>query len=320
MSEAHDTANPAEIDEPVIDTEAEAENDGMIVTEADAPDGEDDDLDPETGEARTKVDDDTEEVDVDGVKHRVPKAVMPRLMMQADYTKKTMEVAKDREALAAETTKWRAEEATRVANLSALEDDYGLVHSIRAQIKAYTDADIQWDAAYAAAAQSEDPARETAKVNAAFAKLQTLERQLAQAQTAVTTKTDEITRQAEAAAVQERTELGKALHEAIPDFQAAFPKIVEAAASLGVSVDDLAVTTDKRTWLGLNQLRLAQAENAQLRAQLKTRTTVQGHERAQTASPAATVRGASPPAGQLSDRQSDEAWIKTFNAQRAKRG
>lgn len=48
------------------------------------------------------VEDDSEEVDYEGAKYKVPKALKPALMMHRDYTQKTQEVAEQRKAVEAE--------------------------------------------------------------------------------------------------------------------------------------------------------------------------------------------------------------------------
>lgn len=56
----------------------------------------------ETTDPEGQPEDDTEEVEHAGQKYRVPKAVKPLLMMNADYTRKTQEVAGERKTLEAE--------------------------------------------------------------------------------------------------------------------------------------------------------------------------------------------------------------------------
>ena len=52
---------------------------------------------PQDGQA-TNQDDDSEEVEHEGQKYRIPKALKSALMMNADYTRKTQEVAEQRPA------------------------------------------------------------------------------------------------------------------------------------------------------------------------------------------------------------------------------
>ena len=76
-----DAEDDAVLDAPEVD--ADSYSDGTDQAETDgAEDGQ-----PE---------DDTEEVDWDGTKYRIPKALKPGLLMQADYTRKTQELAEQR--------------------------------------------------------------------------------------------------------------------------------------------------------------------------------------------------------------------------------
>lgn len=66
---------------------------------------DDQSTDVQAGESQQETDppvDDSEEIELEGQKVKVPKAVKPLLMMQADYTRKTQEVAEQRKAVEAE--------------------------------------------------------------------------------------------------------------------------------------------------------------------------------------------------------------------------
>ena len=71
--------------------------------------------------------DDTEEVEHEGKKYRVPKDLKPALMMHADYTRKTQEVAELRRAAEAERQQYQQASAEHVQALAA-------VHSLDQQI------------------------------------------------------------------------------------------------------------------------------------------------------------------------------------------
>lgn len=71
-----------------------------IAVEPDLPESDSDFVDDETeqlddGDIETPVDDD-EEIEHEGQKYRIPKALKPALMMQADYTQKTQQLAEQR--------------------------------------------------------------------------------------------------------------------------------------------------------------------------------------------------------------------------------
>jgi hypothetical protein len=83
--------------------------------------------------------DDHEEVDWNGKKFRIPKELKPGLMMQADYTKKTQEVAAEREALKAERQSVTQQAEAERANLA----DHAKLFSIGEELKAYENVDWQ---------------------------------------------------------------------------------------------------------------------------------------------------------------------------------
>lgn len=84
--------------EPLLDTEGQQE-------------GQEGDQQP---------DDDTEEVEHEGQKHRIPKALKPLLLMQQDYTRKTQEAAEVRRAAEAAAQEAHAER-TRLSAMNAEE-------------------------------------------------------------------------------------------------------------------------------------------------------------------------------------------------------
>ncbi len=82
-----------------------------------------DDGQPEDGQDQSQ-EDDTEEVEHDGKKYRVAKELKPALMMQADYTRKTQELAELRRAAEAERTQYsraNAQHIQAIATVQALD-------------------------------------------------------------------------------------------------------------------------------------------------------------------------------------------------------
>lgn len=96
--------------EPQFDPEAPEDDDDEIPARGKAEEGEDqleaeeaeseDDEDQETEDTSDDDDEEFEELEIDGKKHRIPAALKANFMMQADYTRKTQEVAEQRRALA----------------------------------------------------------------------------------------------------------------------------------------------------------------------------------------------------------------------------
>jgi hypothetical protein len=76
------------------------------------------------------IEDDSEEIDFDGEKYKVPKKLKDSFLMHGDYTRKTQEVARQREAIEA-----RAAEVTREAEArKGLEKEIGRLTLIDEQL------------------------------------------------------------------------------------------------------------------------------------------------------------------------------------------
>jgi len=99
VAESADEANALGVAEPVIEL----------------PDGEEAD-----GEEAAAPEDETEEVERDGKKYRVPKALKDELLMHADYTRKTQEVAELRKAAEAERAQASLASVEHVQAMAAL--------------------------------------------------------------------------------------------------------------------------------------------------------------------------------------------------------
>lgn len=132
MEQENDATNLPDNDQHAADAGAgvaepnEFDNDGA---------GNPGDGQPQDGQA-TNQDDDTEEIEHEGQKYRIPKALKSALMMNADYTRKTQEVAELRRAAEAERTRYSQANAEHVQALAA-------VHSIDQQLQQYQQVDWQ---------------------------------------------------------------------------------------------------------------------------------------------------------------------------------
>ena len=86
----------------------------------------DDQLDDEAPE-----EDDSEELEHDGQKYKLPKALKPLLMMQADYTQKTQALAEQRKAFEAEAAQKQQlmqqniQEVAQIVNIDQQLQQYG---------------------------------------------------------------------------------------------------------------------------------------------------------------------------------------------------
>lgn len=288
---------------------------------APAPDDDDDtpteELD-EDGKPKPAEDDDTEEVEHDGGKYKVPKALKDAFLRQADYTQKTQALADSRKALDTDRTAWQSQKAAEVETVQALREEIGKVETVKARLAAF--AEIDWADAYQEAAGAENPAIEFAKVVKAEAAYKALQVQAGDAEKALAEKIDTHLKSQDEAHTQRIQEVGRVLSEKIPDFgREKAAALMEFAAQEGVSVEEMQAVDDPRTWLLLNRAHALQTENAALKAQLAAKTTVDRHAKAQETTPAASVRGGAAPQTGPTDRQGTDAWMERRNAQLAKR-
>lgn len=99
-----------------------------VETPNDTPDEIDGDEQPE-GQA---TEPETEEVEFNGNTYRVPKEIAPALMMQADYTRKTQEVAEIRKAVEAQ----RADIQREAEINQAMIDDIAQARAVEARLQA----------------------------------------------------------------------------------------------------------------------------------------------------------------------------------------
>lgn len=122
--------------------------------------GEADEAGP-SQEPDTAIEPEDEEIDwEDGKKYRIPKAIKPALLRTADYTRKTQEVARERDTLKAERTAFEQQTAASrehikdIAQLQGLDDWLGQMDQVNWQ---------QWEMENPQEAQAAWRQRELAK-------------------------------------------------------------------------------------------------------------------------------------------------------------
>jgi hypothetical protein len=303
----NDATNP-------VDVEDDAILDAPEVDDADSYSDDDTDQAETDGapEDEGQPEDDTEEVDWDGAKYRIPKALKPGLLMQADYTRKTQELAEQRR-----TVEQHAQALTQQAELqqATLEHRVNL-RTVEQQLQQFSGTD--WSAysaqygadATAAAMASWQQYRDAkAELEGAIAKTETEARTISE-------------RNAANAVVQADQALSR-------EIEGWSPQLVQTLA--GYAVENFGITPqelrdsvinpdgtpDTRTFKVLARLHKAETELAALKAQ----TT-----KAQQASKQASVTPAKP-VGQraggykpgLNDDLPVEEWVRRRNADLAKR-
>ncbi|MDB5699716.1 MAG: hypothetical protein JWN69_2520 [Alphaproteobacteria bacterium] len=236
------------------------------------------------------------EIERDGKIAKIPAWLKPELMMQADYTRKTQELADARRALEAErTTVQHASEAeiSAQANLSLIDG----------QIARY--AKVDWNAWH-----DGDPF-EAQKAFAQFQLLKDARQQTAHhlghvRQERAFKEQQESAKRLETGAA----ELARDLKDWSP--QTAAKLLDFGQRHYGFSQDDLD---------GIDDPRLVKVLHAafQWEEHQKKQRQAQKHAAAQAVRPAAKVGGASPKPG-LDDRLSADEWLRRRNEQLRKRG
>lgn len=265
--------------------------------EAEAAPETDEDGNPIEGPDEAEADSDPESVEIErnGKTFKVPAALKDEFLMQADYTRKTQELAEQRKAVEATLQQFNGvSQAEQQAMVQ--------VGLIDAQIAEYNDIDWQaWD-------QSDPQSAQSARLQLLMLNEQ---RRGAAGQYSQAQHQRTLLQQQETAKLLEQGQT--VLREKIPDWgqDKAVALRDHAITSYGFSADDLNSVVDPRMLLVLHDAyQFRQASKTQ---QAAKRVAVQ-----QSVKPAAKVTGGKPPAKPLSDRASTEEWMKARNAQAAK--
>lgn len=332
-----DPASNDDIDTSTFDRmEAPADEDDTDQTAPDKGDGEGGEGE---GADKANPDDDAEEIEVDGVKAKVPKALKDAFLRHADYTRKTQELGDQRRAFDEERSTW---ETQREESRAALPEEHAKVavlnHSLAAldqQLEQLRD--VNWDAWHARtsglAADDPDKVRymqyrehylglRDRRVN--------LEDQLATAKTDLQTKEDaRLTGAKEAAATALREAMEETGRVLAADIKGWNNEVATATAKfmieeLGAKPAEVGQLTDPRTWKMAHEIMSARATIAELQKALKQHQKADDHKRAQETTPAEKAKGsgggnARDPATPRGDGLSTEEWMKRRQAQVAKR-
>ena len=283
-----DAQSAPEVEE-LPEVEAEA-------TETEATEPElDENGDPIEAEPEPEVEDFTE-VSKDGKTYKVPAALKDEILMHADYTRKTQEVAAIRKE--AEATLAQVQQVTQAEQQAAI-----AIGTIDAQIADFNT--IDWDAWE----QSDPMAAQSAwrQFSQLKDRRQGVVNEYAQAQQQRTLmQQQETAKQLE----QGQRELATKIPGWGPDKAQALSK--HASATYGFAAEELNGITDPRMVQVLH-------DAFQFRQASKTQQVAKKVETQQAIQPAAKVTGGKAPIRGLDDRMSADAWIKARNAQLARR-
>lgn len=275
---------------PVADDDLRVQEE-EVETEDQADQGEADDLEPEEGQLdEGEAEEELEEVEWEGKTLKLPKGVKSGLMMQADYTRKTQEVAEERRALESQ----KAEINQLRESSEALLEQRANIAAAKAQLERYEKLD--WDAL-----QQQD-----------FQGAQTEWMRYQRLQKAHDQAVDELkTKEGELAAETQR-ERAKRIEEGY----AQLPKIIEGwspkleaeiadfAKSEGIAPQELAEAVAEPRNIKLLHLAMLGAKA------LKSQQAAQKAQKAAAVQPAAKVAGNGAPPTRLRDDISTDEWMR----------
>lgn len=321
MSEALEANNPTEA--------AEAPEAGLA-EEANAPESdsgqfdvnawivEDEEPSPaddaEPSKTETPADDGLIDVEFNGETHRIPAALKDAFLMRADYTKKTQELAQQRQ-----TTEEAAQQAAQAkvaeslaalraehANIAIIDRDIQSVKSVLDEpidARGLTLRTIDW-MQFRAMAQANPEAYGAqykdlrGRFDAANETLADLQRTRGEAETDLKTKEDQRLQaqreQVQTGLVKRQEETGKVLAQKIEGWspEKAAEIATYAVKEAGVQPAEIVEMTDPRVWILLHKTMTQGAENAQLKTALKQHQTAANNTKAQSSQPAPKVGGA----------------------------
>lgn len=294
------------------ETETNPETEEVEGVEAEAQATTDDQAEIETegeGEeaeaSETEPEEETEEVEWDGKKYAVPKPLKAGLMMQADYTRKTQEVAEVRKALEAraaeidQQAELHRETLTQRVQLEKLSDQLSQFQS------------LDWDAFEAQYG--------TSAVAKAMAQWRGLETQVSKLTGEITEKETAIRLQSSEAETRALQEADEVLSREVQGFGPAMVRqVAETATALGFTADEIKASfvgtdgkADVRTFKALAELATLRAKVAEYEAKQQKTAQVQKIAKVQ---PAPTVK---PNGGQYKAGLDDSLPIDEWNRRRA---
>lgn len=261
-------------------------------TPSNEPEVSNDDLDTDD---QVQAVEETEEVDwEDGKKYTVPKALKDALLRQADYTRKTQEVAEGRKALEAHQAQLRQQAEWQQANIR----EFAKLENINDQLAQFNNIDWQ-------RLDQEDPVRAQA-LHRQWSMLKEAGRDLGQQLSYKQAQALEAQRSESAKRLQEGR---AALAKAIPNFTPELAKSLrDHGTSYGFSAEEIGQIDDPRHVQVLHDAYLWREFQKKQRATATQKPV-------QQAEPVPQVQGRKPTQPGLRDDLSTEEWVKRREAQ-----
>lgn len=271
--------------------------------------------------------DEVEEFEHDGVKYAVPKALVPALMKDGDYTRKTQELGETRRQVEIREQAAAAHAAEIELNREVLSESAKLINAetrttqIKEAIASFDEVD--WTAALAA-----DKANGTDKVAQAQLEILQLRRALEKAEgdekslkDVITQKKDEIAKKAaekstagNALVAEQRKACEAACQREIPNWDKRKPQIEEFAIKNGVPVEQLQATTDPRIFKLLDLAFDGQRARDARKTQQRIAPALGAAAPVKRVTPTGSVPKTDP------NRMSTAEWMKHRQAELAKKG
>ncbi len=281
MSDFEDTTT---LDQTAPETPASEEVDtDDLNLEGTSPDGSD-------NENEEIADDEFEEIEHAGKKHKLPKELKPLLLMQQDYTKKTQEVAEARKALEAE----RLQQADEGKEVAEAKSDLRNADRMIQQYKA-----LDW-----ATLRQNDP--DLAQVR--FMELQEWKDHRDELNDTVANASEKHALETQQVTAKRTQEAVTELKRDIPNWDTVAPKVAEFAVKVaGFTPHELSEMADARLGKLLHRAMLGDQLLAKQKAAAKASTSAE----AEPIKPSTSiVKGRAPAAPGLSDRLSADEWVK----------
>lgn len=281
---------------------------------SDEPEGPDNDgIAAEAGQAQAEEEgkshaaDETVEVEHDGKKYAVPKALQGAFLMQADYTRKTQSVAEAARQLEQARQAFETEREAGLQADEAEKETHAKVYGLRQQLAQW--GNVNWELL-----EQRDAENGTNETTSAMRRYTMLRDALANAEGDLQTKINE--RQARSQTEMQRQQATEASEDArlirdgyqhltskITDWPTVAPKVVEFGQTrFGFSPQELGAVRDPRMFEVLHLAYLG----AQTQAQSQTTQRIQQQQQSR---PAPTIPTRAPPVKDR-ERMSTDEWMK----------
>lgn len=228
MPESEEVVDDSSVDTSIVDDVEETED-------VETVDGDDEEGEAEEGSSSKEF----EEVEFDGKKYAIPPELKDKFLMQSDYTRKTQELATQRQAVEAQAAQIQQQAAAQQQYLQ----EYAEVIALDNQIKQYKNVD--WETLI-----TEDPVQ-----------AQRLKHQMGELQAQRDQLSQSVMQRQQQHALETQQETAKRLQEANEAVKRDVPnwgpelhsKLITYGKTLGFTDQEIANAVDPRSWVILDK-------------------------------------------------------------------